>query len=293
MQAFQSAKAGGSSFLLNLTQSSRDKIAEEASKHLMEDPDVFEYDKYVDQYQSRREELIEQKKEKEYVAQISSAMDKRKREQTIIQEKLAEKEIQRENAQFGDKERFVTSSYLRMMQENKKFEEEERKKEAYNQAHSINSEDNLGGFYKNLYANDIYAGGHRPDLSKEVQKPQKPEEVKPAAGALNQGQRAPGLPDQQRAKEAPKSDREENLKSKMIEEVDSAAVRAPVDISKGEMKVVRERSRSKSRERYVNPIVEKPEEPVENRVDKAKSAKERYLQRKLQEQAKANPEETK
>lgn len=40
------------------------KIAEEASKHLLEDPDVFEYDKFVDTYQNRREEIVEKKKEK-------------------------------------------------------------------------------------------------------------------------------------------------------------------------------------------------------------------------------------
>lgn len=57
-----------------------------------------------------------------------------------MQERVAEKQIERENAQYGDKERFVTSSYLKMMEENKQFEEEDRLKEAYNQEHSATNQ---------------------------------------------------------------------------------------------------------------------------------------------------------
>ena len=34
------------------------------SKHLLEDPDVFEYDKFVDNYKERREVINEKKKER-------------------------------------------------------------------------------------------------------------------------------------------------------------------------------------------------------------------------------------
>lgn len=46
-------------------------------------------------------------------------MAARKREEIVVQERLAEKQQKSENNQFKDKEKFITSSYLKQAELNK------------------------------------------------------------------------------------------------------------------------------------------------------------------------------
>lgn len=67
---------------------------------------------------------------------IKNATEKRKREQLINFENIAAKQMKREGQNFSEKERFMTESYLRMLEENKQFELNDKQKEEWNKSHS-------------------------------------------------------------------------------------------------------------------------------------------------------------
>jgi hypothetical protein len=141
--------------------------------------------------QQRRQVVEETKKTKNlgsrYIGHIIENTEKRKREQSLVYEKMTENELKREGKEFADKEKFVTSSYLKMMEENKKWEAEDKKKEEYNKAHTAESQNSVAGLYKTLYDQDVFSGGFRPDLSKDVPVvPQKkPEKAPPIQATVN------------------------------------------------------------------------------------------------------------
>ena len=98
-------------------------MLKEASKNLLEDPDIYEYDSKVDDYKEARKMIeVEKKKnvyfarspyfqkESKYVSLINNASEKRKIEQSINYENMAKKEMDRENKEYGNKDRYVTSS---------------------------------------------------------------------------------------------------------------------------------------------------------------------------------------
>lgn len=125
----------------------------------------------------------------------------------------------------------------------------------------------------------------------------KPEETKKPAPVPTQEARGGVSTEQPRMKETAPREKAESadLRPKIIDEIDTNAVKAPIDISKGvaEIKPVRERSRSKSKEKQQGAVAEKPQETPEDRYAKAQSAKERYLQRKKEEQEKLKAEAAK
>ena len=64
-----------------------------------------------------------------YILQLMKAAEQRKREQEIIFERKQKKEIDREKELYGEKDAFVTPSYLKLLEERKAEEERLRKEE--------------------------------------------------------------------------------------------------------------------------------------------------------------------
>lgn len=101
-------------------------MLDETSKYLIEDPEIYSYDTHYDDIKNKREELEAQKKQQKvrllpwlfltlkkqgskYINNILKASEKRKVEQSMIYEKIAEKELQREGKDAGG-EKYVTAS---------------------------------------------------------------------------------------------------------------------------------------------------------------------------------------
>lgn len=89
---------------------------------LAEDPTIFSYDLY-------KSKLIEEpKKDQEdqnakYHNHLKEIAEFKKREREIIKERVEAKQRELEKEEFGESEIYYTTSYLKFMEENKKFEE--------------------------------------------------------------------------------------------------------------------------------------------------------------------------
>ena len=59
------------------------------------------------------------------------AAEKRKLESELVYEHMAQKELEKEEDQFRDKESFVTSAYKKKLEERKKLEEELAREAAF------------------------------------------------------------------------------------------------------------------------------------------------------------------
>jgi hypothetical protein len=68
---------------------------------------------------------------------------------------LAEKQQKQEDGKYKEKERFVTQSYLKQAEENKRFIQEDMEKEKYNEKFSIfnKNKTDTSDFMKNIYNN--------------------------------------------------------------------------------------------------------------------------------------------
>lgn len=57
------------------------------------------------------------------------AASQRKRDHLIAEEKMIQREREAEGDEFADKEKFVTQAYKDLLEENRKAEEEEKRRE--------------------------------------------------------------------------------------------------------------------------------------------------------------------
>lgn len=64
-----------------------------------------------------------------YMAGMHTAAETRKRDQLMAQDKLLQREREKEGEEFGDKEKFVTASYKQQQEEVRRAEEEEKRRE--------------------------------------------------------------------------------------------------------------------------------------------------------------------
>jgi len=286
----KTAKPKIASFAASIPQTNYQKILDETSKIVLEDPSVYSYDDHYDEIRDKRQELEKSKKQQQvgskYIANLKAASEKRKVEQSIVYEKIAEKELQRDGANSTG-EKYVTSSYKRMMEENKKFAEEDAAKEAYNKEHAASLEENTSGMYKDLYKQDIFMGGYRPDIATMMKQPQKPAVATPQPQPEQKKHEEVAVPQQkpqpQPERRAPQEERRQpEQKEKAIEKEEGR----------------REREHSREREKSPSALETRREEKKEeekkaekepekelSKEEKLKLLKERYMQRKLNQSA--------
>jgi len=218
----------------------------------------------------------------------------------MIYEKIAEKELKREGENSSD-QKYVTSSYKRMMEEGRKFLEEDAAKEEYNKQHTSENQDNIQGLYKNLYQNDIFMGGYRPDLGAMLKQPQTAPK-QPTPNVEQDKEKAQGpLPytevpqtGEAAAKPEPVPDTKRpasDIKNREEERRADIGDKRPERRERGASRS-RSRSRSKSPTRVTSAKEEEekkekaPEKEKEiSKEEKLRLMKERYLQRKKNETA--------
>lgn len=98
---------------------------------LTEDPSVFDYDGVYDSMQAAIVQPKQQDKiarQSKYIATLKDQAERRKREADIAFERKTLKERQQEDHLFEDKEKFVTSAYRRKLEEDKKWQEAEKRR---------------------------------------------------------------------------------------------------------------------------------------------------------------------
>ena len=132
----------------------RNQAREAARKALEEDPTVFQYDELYDEMEQKRAERKEPaKKEKKpkYIENLLKTAELRKVEQERRTERKVQKERELEGDKFQDKEAFVTPAYRAKLEELKKTEEEERRKDQLESLLDVTKQKDMSGFYRHLY----------------------------------------------------------------------------------------------------------------------------------------------
>ncbi|KAG2520752.1 hypothetical protein JM16_006604 [Phytophthora kernoviae] len=149
----------------SLQQSQVERMRAQA---LADDPSVFDYDAVYDDMKSARESETTkkaakreaEKKKPKYIstllqkAKIREVENERIRERRLLNERAAD------DAQFGDKEKLVSASYKRKLQEMQRWDAEDARLAALEDREDVTKqgENAMAGFYANLNKN-IAMGG--------------------------------------------------------------------------------------------------------------------------------------
>lgn len=153
------------------------KISEELSNNIMKDPNIYEYDAIYDDFDKKKNGIrnksnilndsVDNSKPR-YLNAILEAAEKRKIEQSITREKVEKKRREREQGEYGDKQKFVTKSYEEALKLQKKKEIELSNKEKKN---TINTDYGMMGFYSNLLTKNTAMGAKsKEDEERELLK---------------------------------------------------------------------------------------------------------------------------
>ncbi|KAM0789221.1 hypothetical protein ACM66B_000065 [Microbotryomycetes sp. NB124-2] len=121
------------------------------------DETVYEYDEVYDSMKQGERLAQEQRKQEaserkpKYIAGLIETAELRKRDRLRAEDKMVQREREREGDEFADKDQFVTPAYLAQQEELRRIEEEEKKKEEL----EAKNAKGLSAFFKTyLDAND-------------------------------------------------------------------------------------------------------------------------------------------
>ncbi|GAA5826452.1 hypothetical protein JCM11251_002377 [Rhodosporidiobolus azoricus] len=99
------------------------------------DASVYEYDEVYDNMKAAEKVAVEKRKEEstdrkpKYINRLLETAEVRKQDRLRAEDKMIQREREREGDEFVDKDAFVTPSYLKQQEELRKAEEEEKKRE--------------------------------------------------------------------------------------------------------------------------------------------------------------------
>lgn len=120
---------------------------------------VYDYDGAYDSFQQKQKDTtkkeVDQEKKSKYIEDLLKAAKVRERERDVIYERRNAKEQEEEDAKadYRGKEKFVTNSYKRKLQERKQWEVEQKQKEREEEANDVTKKSAgsaFAGFYGNL-----------------------------------------------------------------------------------------------------------------------------------------------
>jgi len=231
----------------------KERLAEESSRYLKEDPSIYEYDEIYDQIRpSVGSKEKDNKSESRYMKNIIREHGRRTREQTVTWEKMEEKERDRERADNGNQpeQRFDTPAFKKLQEMRQKQEKIEQAEELYNKRHSVqHTENGMMRFYSGLFNRNVAGTSkHEHTVDKAEREVDRIEMQKKGTTK----------------KVEPKKELKKELKEDVVQE-----------------ETERERSRSRERTNQVEENIKKKEEaPVISREEKLKAALNRYKSRK-------------
>lgn len=128
------------------------------------DATIFDYDGHFDGFQDTRKQKVKDQDEERverksrYIESLMAKQKERDREQDIIYERRLLKERVKEDHLYGDKDKFVTASYRKKLEEDRKWLEEEKIADAKEAAEDVAKKGDLSGFYHNLMSRNTAAG---------------------------------------------------------------------------------------------------------------------------------------
>jgi len=147
-------------------QMNRAKAYAEAAKVLISDPRAYTYDA------RRIEKPKEDERSARYHEQVKAKIEQRKREQSLVKERTERKKL--EGAE--DEERFITPSYLKLLEEQKLLELE---LDAEDKEKETKTARDTGSFYSHLFKNRAMGhDDHEPKKKPKIQEEEMPEPSK-------------------------------------------------------------------------------------------------------------------
>jgi coiled-coil domain-containing protein 55 len=142
------------------------KAEKEMKKVLAEDSSIYDYDGALDDIHAKREaEEVNKKKasqvrgEVRYVHQLLKNTAERKKEDEKLFEKRLVKELQEEEEEFGQTEKFVTSAYKAQLLANKQNEAEQRRLDELKAKDDVRGKDSMSDFFANMLKGKNKASG--------------------------------------------------------------------------------------------------------------------------------------
>ena len=135
-----------------------------------EDPTALAYDSVYDSFKPPKAKTTPTS-QPQYIPAMRRAAFVKSKERQIIREKVEAKERRKEEEETGVTERIYTASFRKMMEENRKLEEEMNERDEAKLQHTVNSQGGSRVFFANLL--EHIAGGapvKRPKthLSEEI-----------------------------------------------------------------------------------------------------------------------------
>lgn len=151
------------------------KVERTHQQALEQDPSVFDYDGVYDDMTSERQEKASkrkaqresEKKQPKYIATLMEKAKIREIENERIRDKRLLNERKQEDALYEGKEKFISASYKRHLMERKKWDEEDARLDAIEEAEDVTKrgERGMADFYANLLNNNIAMGGAASTLA--------------------------------------------------------------------------------------------------------------------------------
>ncbi|GMF47326.1 unnamed protein product [Phytophthora fragariaefolia] len=254
---------------------------------LADDPSVFDYDAVYDDMKSARESDAAQraakreaeKKKPKYIGTLLQQAKIREVENERIRERRLLNERKADDALYGDKEKLVSASYKRKLQEMQRWDEEDARLAALEEHDDVakQGEHAMAGFYANLNKN-IAMGGSTDNArsaytAKEVARVEKTagEPARPERGHEREHERESDL-------EAAKSQDEPATKKTKSSEQPVEERLQPVRDASRQCEDVKIDVSSAGEEK-------KCEEAKPSKEDAIAAARARFLARKAQRQA--------
>lgn len=126
----------------------------QAESAIAQDPTIFAYDEVFDDMKASAKKSARQKKDEKlqpkYIKQLLANAAERKREDDLQYEKKLLREKKQELDEFGDTEKFITSSYRKQMEENKRWVAEKEQRDAEIDKRSIVGKTDTNGIIANI-----------------------------------------------------------------------------------------------------------------------------------------------
>lgn len=126
-----------------------------------------EYDEFSSSLQKQRDETIQKNKSQtekgssRYIAKLLGTAKNRNREREIIYERKLAREQQVENSkeEYVGKEKFVTKSYKRKLEERELWLKEEEERNKLEELNDVTKQKGLDSFYGNMMNRNVSMGG--------------------------------------------------------------------------------------------------------------------------------------
>uniref|UniRef100_A0A1I7Y4E7 DUF2040 domain-containing protein n=1 Tax=Steinernema glaseri TaxID=37863 RepID=A0A1I7Y4E7_9BILA len=158
-------------------QKKAERIHDEA---MAEDPDLYDYDSYLERKEEVKAEKEEEKKkanngrrEAKYAGKLMQAHAKRELEKQLRDERKQIKEREEEKGQFDDKEVFVTSAYKKQLELMEDFKKEQMQTDLFDEMTAVGKQKMWQQGFNRFMLENLSANRDEPSTSKSSEDKEK------------------------------------------------------------------------------------------------------------------------